>query len=199
MKCALCGKTLDETNDGTAIHSAAGCALTGLGAWDENWLKINAAIDAARADQRKPEKCLSYYDCGQSVRIRPPENLAKCDEVLVKCCPCAAWKKEKNMIKCSLCGFEWVITPVSRSLIHGYNDCPLAGMPLQAPVIRAINAAIEARVDTRRPEECRHWSAGKAFRKIMVCEKANTCLPNDMCPCAAWTKKEKSGCPAKTA
>ena len=102
MKCALCGGEWEEYdqeiwhNSGTGIR----CPLAGFVLAGEGQVKaINAAIEAARVDKRRPEECKfygnNYWDALPLVAM-PETELVRCKEGLKKMyCPCAGWEKKQ--------------------------------------------------------------------------------------------------------
>ena len=106
------------------------------------------------------------------------------------------------MMKCALCGAEWEAWAGSGNPVHSGSKCPLSGLTLSGANsygIGAINDAIEAaRVDKRRPEECKHFCYCR--KVVYVCPESYSESPEEpgyvhtpCCPCASFKEKKEKG------
>lgn len=99
-----------------------------------------------------------------------------------------------STIKCALCGAEWTVS--KSTWTHPENDCPLTGSYTYRPIVLAVNRALEAaKVDARKPEECKfyganYWDAMPLIAmpdtELVRCKEG---LKKMYCPCAAWRKE----------
>ena len=91
-------------------------------------------------------------------------------------------------MKCTLCGREWV-QYADTEAHDSENDCPLAGLIIEKGHSEWINAAIEAaKVDTRKPEECKHCET--CWRIVQEQAESGIEDPSSY-PCASFEKGEK--------
>ena len=95
IKCALCGCYWEKYGElGGAMHPETGrCPFDGLPVYRPILEAINAAIEAARVDKRRPEKCIRHPLCDCEIQYSDAgegEPLGMTRGV----CPCAAWEEK---------------------------------------------------------------------------------------------------------